>query len=73
MTRREDAHPAHGSDAWIATHRHELRRHVAQCWTRRAWLSAAQGLDAAHGLLGRRFATTVFAVTALMLLPALWS
>ncbi|MFT3664557.1 hypothetical protein [Piscinibacter sp.] len=72
MTTR-DTFSAHGSDAWIAMHRRELRRHVAQCWTRRAWRSAAQGLDAAHRLLGPRFATVVLAVTGLMLLPALWT
>jgi hypothetical protein len=62
----------HGRHVWLAQHRAELRRHVAQCWTRRAWLSAAQCVDAVHESLSRRFATTVFAAGGLMLLLTQW-
>ena len=65
--------PLHGDRAWIAQHRAELQRHVAQCWTRHAWLTASQFLDSVHEQLGRRFATTVFVAAVLMELLVRWS
>jgi hypothetical protein len=62
----------HRDQTWIAEHRAGLRSHVDQCWTRRARMMAMQCVDALHAGLGRRFATTIFAAAALMLLPALW-
>jgi hypothetical protein len=62
----------HRDRVWIAEHRAGLLGHVAQCWTRRAWMTAAQCAAGLHHGMGRRFATTVLAAAALMLLPALW-
>ena len=69
---KPEAFPSHGNQAWIAEHRAGLRCHLAQCWTRCAWLTVAQGLGLMHHTLGRRFATTVLTATALMLMPMLW-